>query len=134
MDHENKNEVDHMISLLKNNEALKYAYEGGYGLRSCFASCAVITRQMIQQLDERYGIFTLLNVITTPQYAMGFERLFATLLSMIDPKVCRGSVFGDIFRYIENARGYSWTYTYGNYITHRSHLAIPIIKIWTRRP
>jgi len=134
IEHENKKEVDHMISILKNNVSVKDAYESKSGVKSCFASCAVITRQMIQQLDERYNIFTLLNVITTPEYAMGFERMFGVLLSLVDPKVCTGSLFGDIFSYIKNVGGYSWFYPYSSYIAHRSHLAIPIIKVWTRRP
>ena len=134
IDNDNSGEINHMISFLKNNESLKNAYFNKTATKACFASCAVVTRETIGLLEERHNIFALLNVITTPQYAMGFERLFGVLLYTVDQNAGREPLFGNIFHYIDNEKGYSWVYSYNDYIRYRLHLSVPVIKVWTRRP
>lgn len=125
--------INNMLDLLDNNAELLEFYNNKNSWNGCFASCSIINKKLLETLDTKYNFFNLLNIITTQNYAMGFERLFAVLFlyeTKIDINDC--SIFGSIFDYILKYPNYRWSFTYNDFI-HLNNDNIPIIKIWSNR-
>lgn len=125
--------INNMLELLNNQAALFEFYNNNNLWHGCFASCAIINKQLLEIFDKKYNFFNLLNIITTPNYAMGFERLFAIIFlyeTKIDINNC--SLFGSISDYIIKYPNYKWDLTYNEYI-HLNSDNIPIIKFWSKR-
>lgn len=125
--------VNNMLELLNNKEELFEIYNNKSLWKGCFASCSIINKELLEIFDKKYNLFNLLNIITTPNYSMGFERLFALLFcyeTKID--INNTSLFGCIFNYIAKYPNYKWGFSYNDFINSKID-NIPIIKIWSSR-
>ena len=131
-DNDNSYEIRHMINLLNYNKELIDFYNNKSLWNGCFGSCVIVNYDIIEKIDKKYNFFNLLNVITNPQFSMGFERLFA-LLIIYETKMNKDScsLLGNIFDYINSTPNYSWVCNYNDYIN--LNLNNSIIKIWCKR-
>lgn len=92
--------------------------------KGCFGGMTMIQHDFLKQLDNKYSISNMLNVIHNRRNRMSFERVFACILQ----KEYNQDVFllGNIHKYCQ------WGYTYEKYKTHAPQ-NLPMIKIWTGR-
>jgi len=116
-DNDESDNINNMFNLLNNKVELIEFYNNKKIWNGCFSSCSIINKELLEVFDTKYNLFKLLSIITTPNYSMGFERLFAILFlyeTKIDINDC--SLFGSIFDYIRIYPNYNWSYSYNDFI------------------
>jgi hypothetical protein len=124
---------DNEINLLNNinitNEIMNF-YKNKDLWYGCFGLQSIVTMEYIENIEKKYKIFNLLNVINSREIRMSVERIFGLICSYenIDLQL-NPSIFGKIHHYIH------WGYTYENYTLDKNNnnLKVPLIKIWTGR-
>jgi hypothetical protein len=87
----------------------------------CFGGMTTITHDFLMQVNNKYNLSLLLNVILTRNDRMCFERVLACLLQFEAPQNTR---FGNIHNYIPWETRYEDRHLY----TH-----LPLLKVWTGR-
>ena len=68
------------ISILKNNKELLHFFEHNKKMLACFGCMTIITRKYLQEINKRYDLFRLFNVIHSRNDRMFFEVVFACIL------------------------------------------------------
>jgi hypothetical protein len=109
-----------MIKLFKDENLLNF-YENKSLWVGCFGGMTTITHDFLTQVNNKYNISLLLDVVVTRHYRIAFERVIACLLQFEAPQTTR---FGDILKYIR------WGITYDDKDNYPEH---PLLKIWTGR-
>jgi hypothetical protein len=111
------------IALLQYEQ--KDSWYGAFGLQ------AVVTREFLSQLIQRFNIFNLLNHVNTRNQRMAVERIFGLLCSLQKLDLYdEPSFFGTIHNYCK------WGYTYKTYLKEKNTTEIPnlpVIKVWSSR-
>lgn len=116
-----------LLSMLKNNNELVQFFERSKNVRACFGCMSIITRKYLNEINNRYDIFRLFNVIHTRNDRMFFEVVFAYILQY---KYVEQSLFGDIKQFCK------WELKYQDIlkdINDLSKIKLPLIKVWTGR-
>ena len=114
-----------IIKSLSNNSVLLDFYKRTHLWKGCFGSMSIITYDYLKELDTRYNISKLLNVITNRKERMALERVIACILQSGSMK--QASKFGTIHQYTK------WGGTYDNYIKTKDKIKLPLIKVWSGR-
>lgn len=109
-----------MIRLFKNNNLLKF-YRRKRGWKGCFGAMMIIKYDFLVEVNKKYDLTKLLNVILTRENRSSFERIIACLFQIESSKM---TLLGNIRNYV------TWGISY-NEKDNFSHL--PIIKVWTGR-
>ena len=109
-----------MIKLFKDDDLLKF-YQNQSLWVGCFGGMTTITHNFLTQVNDKYDLKLLLNIILTRQDRMCFERVIGCLLQVEAPQTTR---FGDIHKYIP------WGITYDDRHRFPEH---PLLKIWSGR-
>jgi hypothetical protein len=126
-DWDNQQDEKNIIELaIKNKKEVLLQYDKKDLWYGTFGIQAVITRDFLNKLIERFNIFNLLKHVNTRKQRMAIERIFGLLCSIQKPELYdEPSLFGIIHDYCK------WGYTYQDYKNNLSNL--PIIKVWTGR-
>ena len=101
----------------------------------CFGGICYINHHFLTNLERKYNITNMVNVVKNKMDRCGLERVIGLLFCMEYPKLSLfHSLFGNIHHY---KRGeYSWGYTYEQ---HRQFVAkykrplVPVVKVWSGR-
>ena len=109
-----------MIKLFKDDDLLKF-YQNQSLWVGCFGGMTTITHDFLTQVNNKYDISLLLDVILTRRDRMCFERIIACLLQIEAPQT---TMFGKIYKYIR------WRTTYDERHKYPDH---PLLKVWTGR-
>ena len=141
-DKENIHNISRLVSSLKNNRPLiRKIYKNdelviGLGLSNdnfklCFGGQCYIKLGFLQQIESKYNISNLVNVVRNRTDRCSLERILGLLFYEEYPKLIKiNSLFGDIVR---QPRAFSYNYDeYKNDLKHHKVLR-PFIKVWTGR-
>ena len=127
--HENFEEEQNYIKLLKNNDKLLDFHKDIEWL-GCFGCCSVITWNYLQYIETKYNLSILINHIKTRLNRCYFERVIACILYFENNDI--NNVCGDIHEYPD-----SFFYTYDKYVidfnNNNINKNLNIIKIWSGR-
>jgi hypothetical protein len=100
----------------------------------CFGVQSIIHISFLEQMEEHFELFLLLNQLKTRENRMSLERIFGMLCSILDPTLFQNknpSLYGNIcLDYMK------WGYTFNQYLCDKKTNQIPnypMIKIWTSR-
>ena len=110
------------IIKLFNDENLLNFYQTPSLWMGCFGGMTTITHDFLVQVNNKYNLSLLLDVILTRRDRMCFERVLACLLQIEAPQTTR---FGDIHKY-----NLPWGTTYEDGHKYPEH---PLLKVWTGR-
>jgi hypothetical protein len=110
-----------MIKLFNNEDLLNF-YQNPSLWVGCFGGMTTITHNFLTQVNDKYDLKLLINVILTRQDRMCFERVLACLLQIEASQTTR---CGDIHKY-----NLPWGITYDDRHRFPEH---PLLKIWTGR-
>jgi len=118
------NDEIRIINTLLNRQELLHFHAQKNLWKGCFGGMTMIQHDFLKQLDNKYNLSNMLNVIHTRHNRMSFERVFACILQ----KEYNQDVFllGNIHHYCQ------WGYSYDKYKNHVPQ-NLPIIKVWTGR-
>jgi hypothetical protein len=124
-------ELDPIIVLfnyLKNKDELWMFYNNRDSWNGCFGVQSMITYDFLEKLENKYGLFNLLNYITNRSFRMAMERIFAVLCTFEKPELINNSsIFGDIYNYS------TMNYNFQDYLNNKGSNQLPLIKVWTGR-
>lgn len=96
----------------------------------CFGVQSYINIKFLEQMEEKYKLFNLLDVVKTRMDRCSLERIFGAIIFTELPDLYKNkSLFGDIMKYCK------WGYTYDEYIesVKKGMVQRNVIKIWTGR-
>ena len=109
-----------MINLFKDENLLNF-YQNKSLWVGCFGGMTTITYDFLMQVNNKYNLRLLLDVILTRTKRKCFERVFACLLQIEAPQT---TMLGNIHKYIR------WGTTYHDRHKYPDH---PLLKVWTGR-
>jgi glycosyltransferase involved in cell wall biosynthesis len=109
-----------IIKLFNDDKLLKF-YQNQSLWNGCFGAMTTITHDFLTQVNNKYDLSLLLDVILTRYDRMCFERIIACLLQIEAPQKTR---FGNIHNYMP------WETTYDD---AHLHTKLPLLKVWTGR-
>ena len=109
-----------MIKLF-NDENLLNFYQNQSLWVGCFGGMTTITHDFLTQVNNKYNLSLLLDVVLTRYNRCSFERVLACLLQIEAPQTTR---FGDIHKYMP------WGTKYEDIHKYPEH---PLLKVWTGR-
>ena len=109
-----------IINLFKDDKLLNF-YQNTSLWTGCFGGMTTITHDFLTQVNNKYDLSLLLDVILTRRDRMCFERIIACLLQIEAPQKTR---FGNIHNYMP------WETTYED---RHLHTKLPLLKVWTGR-
>ena len=109
-----------MINLFKDENLLNF-YQNKSLWVGCFGGMTTITYDFLMQVNNKYNLRLLLNVILTRYDRMCFERIIACLLQIEAPQTTRCG-------YIHNYMPWGTTYDDRHLYTQ-----LPLLKVWTGR-
>ena len=112
-----------LINALSNHKDVLDVYTKKHMWKGCFGAMSIITHECVKNLDTKYGFSNLLDLITTREMRMAFERVIACMLYTVYPYP---SVLGDIHRYCR------WGYSFKEYLS-KPKKRLPLIKVWKGR-
>jgi len=109
-----------MIKAFNNIELLEF-YNNKSLWKGCFGGMTVIRHAFLKELDRKYNLSVLLNLVLTRYNRCSFERVLACLLQSNGEKE---TMFGNIHAYCQ------WGIPF-----HQKHTTqhLPVTKIWTGR-
>lgn len=118
---DDSNEEKFLLYLKRGDELVEFRRNLAW--KGCFGSMSVIKLSFLDNLQEKYNLFTLLEHIHSRNERYHMERIIAILCY----KECSSvdNYFGDIHSYQK------WGYTFSDYLSGNQHL--PILKVWTGR-
>jgi hypothetical protein len=98
----------------------------------CFGVQSIIHLSFLEQIEEHFEFFLLLNRLETRENRMSLERIFGMLCCILDPTLFENpSLYGNVcLDYMK------WGYTFDQYLTDKKINQLPnypMIKIWTSR-
>jgi hypothetical protein len=109
-----------MINLFKDENLLNFYKDKSLWV-GCFGGMTTITHDFLTQVNNKYNISLLLDVVVTRHYRIAFERVIACLLQFEAPQITR---FGDILKYSRYGIKYEDRAKYPHH---------PLLKVWTGR-
>ena len=109
-----------MIKLFNDKNLLNF-YQNQSLWVGCFGGMTTITHDFLTQVNNKYNLSLLLDVVLTRYNRCSFERVLACLLQIEAPQTTR---FGDIHKYMP------WGTTYEDRHKYPEH---PLLKVWTGR-
>lgn len=115
------------ITLLNHKETLNQVYDDKTKWKGCFGVMSVINIDFLTKIEENFGFFRFLEVVTTRLQRMCIERIFALLCHYLDENLISDpSILGDI-HFHRNAG----TYNYASYKKDKHNAKI--VKVWSGR-
>jgi hypothetical protein len=120
-----------LINKIINGNILKKYYNNRELIHGCFGVQSVISYKFLYSLEEKYSLFSLLDIIDNRTERMNFERIFA-LMCIHENNILskEPSIFGIIHEYTR------FGYSYDDYIQDKNNNYLSkkeIIKVWTGR-
>lgn len=109
-----------MIKLFNDTNLLNF-YQNKSLWVGCFGGMTTITHDFLTQVNNKYNLSLLLDVVRTRYNRCSFERVIACLLQIEAPQTTR---LGDIHIYMP----YRLTYDMRHLYTY-----LPLLKVWTGR-
>jgi hypothetical protein len=109
-----------MVKLFNDSNLLNF-YQNKSLWVGCFGGMTTITHDFLTQVNNKYNLGLLLDVILTRYNRCSFERVIACLLQIEAPQTTR---LGDIHKYIPQRL------TYDN---RDLYTTLPLLKVWTGR-
>ena len=114
-----------MILSLNNNQELCDFYNDKNQWKGCFGGMSIITHTYLTQINNKYDISKLLDIVVNRDKRCCFERVIACLLQINNPQPF---LFGHIHFYMV------WGTTIEMYLADKQLYAhLPMIKVWTGR-
>jgi len=114
-------EETNMIKLFKDENLLNF-YQNKSLWVGCFGAMTTITHEFLTQVNNKYNLGLLLDVVRTRYNRCSFERVIACLLQFEAPQT---SLLGDIHKY-----NLYWGTAYHERHRYPDH---PLLKIWSGR-
>lgn len=109
-----------ILKVFKDDKLLKF-YQDRSLWTGCFGGMTTITHDFLTQVNNKYDLSLLLDLILTRHDRMCFERVIACLLQIEAPQKTR---FGCILHYID------WGTLYENLHLYKK---LDLLKVWTGR-
>lgn len=109
-----------MINSFDDRELLIF-YKNKHLWKGCFGSMSIITHDYLSNINNKYNISKLLDLVLKRYNRCSFERVLDCLLQFDGKKK---SLFGDIHSYC------SWGI---NFDDKDKYIHLPLIKVWTGR-
>ena len=136
---EDKDKCMYLASFLRNNDGIKYrlsedqvslfSIQSSEKWRGCFGCQCIIQYDFLHQIQKKYNLFGLINIIKDRKHRMCLERIMGAIFSAESPNLSKTpSLLGDIWKYQK------WNIGYDTYVHNKqafSHL--PIVKVWSGR-
>jgi hypothetical protein len=113
-------DVIRMIKLFNDENLLNFHQNKNLWV-GCFGAMTTITHDFLTQIDKKYNLSILLDVILTRYNRCSFERVIACILQIEAPQTTR---LGNIHKYMP------WATTYEEGKIYKKH---PLVKVWTGR-
>lgn len=113
-----------MIKLFNDTNLLNF-YENKSLWVGCFGGMTTITHEFLTQVNNKYNLGLLLDVVRTRYNRCSFERVIACLLQIEAPQTTR---LGDIHNYTPHNLAFHLRYNMRHHFTH-----LPLLKVWTGR-
>lgn len=130
----NERKISNYLSLLNYSEELT-AYLDHPAWVGCFGATSIITYDVVQLLEDKYGLFSKLPLnIRTRADRQSFERIFGLILfyeGLVDDKNC--SNFGNIMQYPGAFENMVSTAEQVNYTLSTKGYDAAIGKLWRGR-
>lgn len=134
-DWDNETGETEMLETLDNSHELIEFYKKKDLWRGCFGGTTIINHDYLKQVEEKYKITSLVNVVKSRYDRHNLERVIGCVLKMNSTKYSTGNVlFGDIHNYILYG-GYHFLYSFDEYINDKvnNNLRLPLLKTFTGR-
>jgi hypothetical protein len=115
------------IKLIKDILVLNMKHEKWIG---CFGVQSYINLKFLEQIENKYSITNLVNVVRCRADRCCLERIFGCIFSTEYPILNKkNSILGDIMKYQR------WGYTYDEYMLNLKKNTIPglLVKVWSGR-
>ena len=109
-----------MIKLFNDTNLLNF-YQNKSLWVGCFGGMSTITHDFLTQVNKKYNLSLLLDVVRTRYNRCSFERVIACLLQIEAPQTTR---LGNIHEYMP----FNLTYDMRHLYTY-----LPLLKVWTGR-
>ena len=109
-----------MIKLFNDTNLLNF-YQNKSLWVGCFGGMSTITHDFLTQVNNKYNLSLLLDVVRTRYNRCSFERVIACLLQIEAPQITR---MGNIHEYMP----FNLTYD-----MRHSYTYLPLLKVWTGR-
>ena len=128
----NYNQEIHMINLLNKSKRLKEIYDAKEWL-GCFGGISIIKYDFLKEIQDKFGIFNLIDYIDSRSKRMDFERIFSVLCAELDSNIYKNeSIYGNIFDYIK------WEYSFNEYKedlknNNEKLNKLDLVKTWSGR-
>ena len=124
------NDYENEIVMLKNieDESLIQSYDAKKWF-GCFGCQTLITYDFINEIQEKYNVFKLIDYIDSRSKRMNFERVFSLLCTENEKELYfKKSIYGNILEYED------WGLTFDDYINYKSvYQDYDLIKTWCGR-
>jgi hypothetical protein len=126
-----QNEETYLLEKINNcNDLLKH-YNNKEYIHGCFGVQSVITYKFLNNIQNKYNFFKLLDYVDSRKLRMDVERVFALVcINECEELKTDPSIFGIIHNYINF--GYTYDEYYNDKKTYNLH-KYAIIKVWTGR-
>lgn len=119
-----------MIQSINYTEELEEYYQNRHLIHGCFGVQSVISYRFLYELEYKYNLFNLLDMIDNRTERMNLERIFALICIHENKNLSNEpSIFGIIHEYTR------FGYSYEDYLQDKkiNNLDKDIIKVWTGR-
>lgn len=128
------NKIHRYFALINNGNELTTFIDNNKWI-GCFGSATIISRELIQYIEEKYNIFTqLCHVIKKRKDREAFERILGIVLLYEEAvNISSCSNFGDINKFPDAFNSENDTFENVNYIIQSKNYNTAIIKIWRGR-
>jgi len=108
------NLIEKQISVLKNNDILFNIFREKQFI-GCMGGCLAITKNFLTNLEEKFKISNLVNVINNQEEAIAFERTISILCFSEKPNLIHDLSFEGETKYM------IWGYRYSDYINNKKY-------------
>ena len=115
-----------MLRLFNNEELIDF-YRNKSLWKGCFGCMSIITHDYLVEINNKYNISLLLNVILNREDRKCFERISGCLFKNNDMNETNNSkitLFGDLHKYSVFGITYDDIHLYNH---------LPVVKVWTGR-
>jgi hypothetical protein len=133
---DDSHKIQRYFSLLNSgNELTEFTSKPENKWKGCFGAAAIINRELVQYIEEKYHIFTqLCFIIKTRKDREAFERLLGIILFYEEGvSMTSYSNFGDILRYPDAFNSENNNIETAGHIVHSRGYDTAILKVWRGR-
>lgn len=122
------------MSLLPSKELQEFAANPLSVWRGCFGAAAMISYEVVKELEEKYNLFSVLAMnVRTRKDRQTFERIFGIVLYHDGKVGDMSSNFGDITKYPNAFESQHTNFESAEHILSQAHYDTAIMKVWRGR-